>query len=126
MAMPDKDENLEMEKENPKKSFQRKLNKLNEEKEKALADAEHWKNEYYRAYADTKNLRNQLEKDHMAAMKYRAEGFVDELLPVLDIDGHRTLRKSLTSKDTQTDIIIWTSRDKLRCHLFSSLDTVGL
>lgn len=84
MAMPDKDENLEMEKENPKKSFQRKLNKLNEEKEKALADAEHWKNEYYRAYADTKNLRNQLEKDHMAAMKYRAEGFVDELLPVLD------------------------------------------
>ena len=84
MAMPDKDENLEMEKENPKKSFQRKLNKLHEEKEKALADAEHWKNEYYRAYADTKNLRNQLEKDHMAAMKYRAEGFVDELLPVLD------------------------------------------
>ena len=84
MAMHDKEENIEMEKENPKKSFQRKLNKLTEEKEKAIADAEHWKNEYYRAYADTKNLRNQLEKDHMAAMKYRAEGFIDELLPVLD------------------------------------------
>ena len=86
MAMPNEEELKEetLEKENPKKSFQRKINKLNEEKEKAKADAEHWKNEYYRAYADTRNLRSQLEKDHMNAMKYRAEGFVDELLPVLD------------------------------------------
>lgn len=85
--MPNEEEKLEQEiqeKENPRKSFQKKLHKLEEEKEKAVADAEHWKNEYFRAYADTKNLRNQLEKDHMAAMKYRAEGFVDELLPVLD------------------------------------------
>ena len=73
-----------LEKENPRKSFQKKLHKLEEEKEKAKADAEHWKNEYFRAYADTQNLRKQLEKDHMSAMKYRAEGFVDELLPVLD------------------------------------------
>ncbi|MBO4856747.1 MAG: nucleotide exchange factor GrpE [Bacilli bacterium] len=73
-----------LEKENPRKSFQKKLHKLEEEKEKAKADAEHWKNEYFRAYADTQNLRKQLEKDHMSAMKYRAEGFIDELLPVLD------------------------------------------
>ena len=72
------------EKENPKKSFQRKLHKLEEQRDKAIADMEHWKNEYYRAYADTKNLRSQLEKDHLAAMKYRAEGFIEELLPVLD------------------------------------------
>ena len=77
-----REENLE--KENPKKSFQRKLHKLEEERDKAVADMEHWKNEFYRAYADTKNLRSQLEKDHLAAMKYRAEGFVEELLPVLD------------------------------------------
>ena len=86
MRMPNEEE-LEqevLEKENPRKSFQKKLHKLEEEKEKAKADAEHWKNEYYRAYADTQNLRKQLEKDHMSAMKYRAEGFVDELLPVLD------------------------------------------
>lgn len=73
-----------LEKENPKKSFQRKLKKVEEERDKAVADMEHWKNEFYRAYADTKNLRSQLEKDHLAAMKYRAEGFVEELLPVLD------------------------------------------
>ena len=72
------------EKENPKKHFQRKLKKLEDERDKAVADMEHWKNEFYRAYADTKNLRTQLEKDHLAAMKYRAEGFVEELLPVLD------------------------------------------
>ena len=86
MRMPNEEE-LEqevLEKENPRKSFQKKLHKLEEEKEKARADAEHWKNEYFRAYADTQNLRKQLEKDHMSAMKYRAEGFVDELLPVLD------------------------------------------
>ena len=74
----------EFEKENPKKSFQKKLHKVEEQRDKAIADMEHWKNEYYRAYADTKNLRNQLEKDHLAAMKYRAEGFIEELLPVLD------------------------------------------
>ena len=73
-----------LEKENPKKSFQRKLRKIEEERDKAVSDMEHWKNEFYRAYADTKNLRSQLEKDHLAAMKYRAEGFVEELLPVLD------------------------------------------
>ena len=86
MRMPNEEE-LEqevLEKENPRKSFQKKLHKLEEEKEKAKADAEHWKNEYFRAYADTQNLRKQLEKDHMSAMKYRAEGFIDELLPVLD------------------------------------------
>ena len=79
-----KQEEKDFEEENPKKSFKRKLQKLEEEKEKAVADANHWKNEYFRAYADTKNLRSQLEKDHLAAMKYRAEGFIEELLPVLD------------------------------------------
>ena len=86
MRMPNEEE-LEQEiqeKENPRKSFHKKLHTWEEEKEKAKADAEHWKNEYFRAYADTQNLRKQLEKDHMSAMKYRAEGFIDELLPVLD------------------------------------------
>lgn len=87
MEMPNEEEKLNeenIEKDNPKKSFQKKIRKLEEEKDKAVADMEHWKNEFYRAYADTKNLRNQLEKDHLAAMKYRAEGFIEELLPVLD------------------------------------------
>jgi len=70
--------------EAPSKKEKKKLAKLEEELEKAKADVEHWKNEYYRAYADTKNLRNSLERDHKEALKYRAEGFIEELLPILD------------------------------------------
>ncbi len=58
--------------------------KLDEEIVKQKADADHWKNEYYRAYADTKNLRNNLEKEHREALKYRSEGFIEDLLPILD------------------------------------------
>ena len=62
----------------------RKADKYKAELEKLQAEVNHWKNEYYRAYADTQNLRKSLAKDHQEAMKYRAEGFIDELLPVLD------------------------------------------
>ncbi|HKL72701.1 MAG TPA: nucleotide exchange factor GrpE [Candidatus Onthovivens sp.] len=47
-------------------------------------DVEYWKNEYYKAYADMKNLRKDVEKDHYEAIKYRLEGFVTDLLNVLD------------------------------------------
>ena len=67
------------EKKTPKKE-----DKTKEELDKLKAEVEHWKNEYYRAYADTKNLRNNLEKEHREALKYRAEGFIEELLPILD------------------------------------------
>ena len=79
-------EDLEIVKEveNPRKAFKKKLEKLNEEIEKLKAENDHWKNEYYRAYADTKNLRNSLEKEHQAAIRYRAEGFIEDLVPVLD------------------------------------------
>lgn len=51
---------------------------------KMTEEAAKWKNEYYKAYADLDNLRKSLEKDHQQALKYRAEGFLDELIPVLD------------------------------------------
>lgn len=66
------------------KKAKKKLDEIVEKLAKAQADVEHWKNEYYRAYADTKNLRSKLEKDFKEAVKYRVEGFVDELLPILD------------------------------------------
>ena len=66
------------------KKEKKKTEKLSEEIEKLKADVDHWKNEYYRAYADTKNLRNSIEKDYREAVKYRSEGFIEELLPVLD------------------------------------------
>ena len=66
------------------KKEKKKTEKLLEEIERLKAESDHWKNEYYRAYADTKNLRNNLEKDFKEAMRYRSEGFIEELLPVLD------------------------------------------
>ena len=73
-----------LEEENLSKKDKKKVDKLLEEIEKLKADSEHWKNEYYRAYADTKNLRNNIERDYREAIKYRSEGFIEELLPVLD------------------------------------------
>ena len=76
-------ENKEQVKDEKSKD-KKKIQELEEELAKANAAVEHWKNEYYRAYADTKNLRTNLEKEHSEAMKYRAMGFIEELLPVLD------------------------------------------
>ena len=84
MTPEENEETLEELEEEPSKKEKKKLAKLEEELEKAKADVEHWKNEYYRAYADTKNLRNSLERDHKEALKYRAEGFIEDLLPILD------------------------------------------
>ncbi len=63
---------------------EKKLEKEENALAKAKADAEHWKNEYYRAYADMQNLRKLIEKDHKEAIKYRTEGFISDLIPVLD------------------------------------------
>ena len=47
-------------------------------------EKEEWKNKCYMAYADMANLRKSLEADHRDAIRYRAEGFVENLLPALD------------------------------------------
>ena len=57
---------------------------LEEDNKKLKEEVEKYKNEYYRAYADMQNLRKIVEKDHKEAIKYRAEGFVEDLLPILD------------------------------------------
>ena len=88
--MLNEEEKLEPEKESKKEK--KKIERLQEEKEKLQAEVDHWKNEYYRAYADTKNLRNNLENDHRQALKYRSEGFIEELLPILD-SFHVVLQK---------------------------------
>ena len=49
--------------------------------EKEAAD---WKNKYYMEYADLQNLRKSLEEDHREALRYRSEGFLENLFPALD------------------------------------------
>ena len=79
-----KEEEKQETKETMKASYKKKLEKKDEEIEKAKADMEHWKNEYYKAYADMANLRKDIEKDHQEIKKYRIEGFVDNLVRILD------------------------------------------
>lgn len=79
----DTQEQEEPVKEGKKVPF-RKYQAALDELEKAKADAAHWKNEYYKAYADTQNLRKSLEAEQRTMYRYRAEGFLDGLLPALD------------------------------------------
>ena len=58
--------------------------KNNEEIQKYKAECEKWKNEYYKAFADMANLRKDIEKDHSESVKYRLEGFIHDLISVLD------------------------------------------
>lgn len=62
-----------------------KKDKKNKDKIKELEEqANVWKNKYYQAYADMDNLRKLMEKDHQQMVKYRGQGFLESLLPVLD------------------------------------------
>ena len=89
-----------MEEENElKNSTKKKLAKKDEELETAKADCEHWKNEYYRCYADMANLRKEIERDHKEAIKYRLEGFVDKIINVLD-SFDMAFRVEPTNKET--------------------------
>ena len=96
-------ENKEQIKEEKNKD-KKKIQELEEQLEKAKADLDHWKNEYYRAYADTKNLRSNLEKEHSEAMKYRAIGFIEELLPVLD-SFHVVLENEAPSEEVKNYLV---------------------
>jgi len=93
------------------KEKEKKVNPQVDEKEKEVdelaklkSDLEHWKNEYYRAYADMQNLRKSVEKDHREAIKYRAEGFIDNLLPVLD-GFHMALNAEVKSEEMKNFLV---------------------
>ena len=78
--------------------------KLKERMQKLEADCAHWKNEYYRAYADMKNLRDSIEKDHREVLKYRAAGFIEDLLPILD-GFHMALSIETTSQEMKNFLV---------------------
>lgn len=83
--MPDnKQEELKETQTNKKDKTKNKIEELQAQIEKLKSDNSHWQNEYYRAFADMKNLRSRIEKDYKEALKYRSEGFIEALLPTLD------------------------------------------
>jgi len=80
----DKDVNPETPEASKKEEVPKEPMVPEKELKEAKAEAEKWKNEYYKAYADLDNLRKNLEKDHSEALRYRSEGFLENLLPALD------------------------------------------
>jgi molecular chaperone GrpE len=79
------DTNLEEENLQETSSKENKKDKKLKDKIKELEDqANNWKNKFYQAYADMDNLRKLMEKDHQQMVKYRGQGFLESLLPVLD------------------------------------------
>ena len=100
----DKEKDIKVEIKEKKSKEEKKIKELEEELAKLKADSEHWKNEYYRAYADTQNLRKSLEKEHSDIIKYRAMGFIEDLLPVLD-SFHMALANEPTSQELKNYLV---------------------
>ena len=100
----DKEKDIKVEIKEKKSKEEKKLKELEEQLTKLKADSEHWKNEYYRAYADTQNLRKSLEKEHSDIIKYRAMGFIEDLLPVLD-SFHMALANEPTSQELKNYLV---------------------
>ncbi|MCR5491503.1 MAG: nucleotide exchange factor GrpE [Bacilli bacterium] len=87
-----------------KKISRDKYDALAAEAEKLKADRDHWKNEYYKAFADTQNLRKSLEAENREAIRYRASGFISELLPALD-GFHMALQNDPPSQETKNYLV---------------------
>ena len=66
------------------KQLEEEVNELKEKLQASLNEADEWKNKYYGVYADMENARKLNEKDRIQFIKYRAMGFVERLLPILD------------------------------------------
>ena len=64
--------------------LKKKVLEFQKEYEKADHEKDDWKNKYYEAYADLDNTRKALQKDHENMLKYRAQGFVENMLQPLD------------------------------------------
>lgn len=43
-----------------------------------------WKTDYYKVFADMENLKRRMQNEHANAMKFMMQGFIEELLPVVD------------------------------------------
>lgn len=105
-----------------KKAYKEKLLKKDEEIEKLKKEIEKWKNDYYLAFADTQNLRKALEKDYSNALKYRAEGFLEKLLPVID-----SFNLALQSKPTNPALLNYlTGFEYIYKNIVSALESEGV
>jgi molecular chaperone GrpE len=81
----------------------KKIEKLSEEVKKLQAEADDWKNKYYRVYADSDNIKRRLQNEASQASKYRIQSFALEVLPALD-NLDRALDQETTDKAMATGV----------------------
>lgn len=82
-----KDENLEEVKEEKVeevKEEKSELELLKEENAKLQEELANAKNEYFKVFADTQNMRKRLQNDADMARKYRIQSFAQDVLPIID------------------------------------------
>lgn len=60
------------------------IDALKEQNQDLVTENEKLKNDYYRVHADMENFRKRKNNEVSDIMKYRAQGFITEILPVLD------------------------------------------
>ena len=81
----EKDVNKTPESKEPEKpSSEAKTLSLEEKLQAAEKEIYNWKNKYAMMFADMDNLRKSQDKTFSEAIRYRAEGFIDKLLPALE------------------------------------------
>ena len=86
-AKAEKKDAKEAEKEDKKSAKfgkKKKIEELEEEIVKLKEEAAANKNAYFKAYADTENLKKRLQSESDNVRKYRIQSFAMEILPVLD------------------------------------------
>lgn len=89
-----KEEETEVVEETANDSLEDKVAKLEEE-------VNTWKTDYYKVFADMKNSKRRLEKEHQNSMKFMMQDFIEELLPVVD-NFERSLNVQEPSEEIQT------------------------
>lgn len=98
----EKKETKEAEKEEKKAvkfGKKKKIEELEEEIVKLKEEAAANKNAYFKAYADTENLKKRLQAESDNVRKYRIQSFAMEILPVLD-----NLERALDIKSDDANI----------------------
>lgn len=85
----------------PKKEKKRKKKEIEELKEQVISLQEELattKNAYFKAYADTENLKKRLQNDADTLRKYRIQSFAQDILPAID-NLERALAVEATSEE---------------------------
>lgn len=76
------------------------LSTLKLENESLKEEVEKYKNDYFKAYADAKNIKKRQERDFELSMKYRIQSFAEAILPAID-NLERALNQEIT-EDTKS------------------------